>query len=234
MKSSTRLMLSAALTLAVHLGLLLNAGQPAANAVAHQVSSLMQFNLISSAHAEPFMTKKIQPIKTPKSEPKPSSKSKKIKLEPEIKKALPPKQNMAQPTQLKNKEPVREPQKVVKENASPSSQIKKTDVTSVTRDKNAVYLQSPRFKSLPPAPVYPRQARLRRQQGTALIHAQLNAQGQVIKTRLAKSSGYALLDKAAQKAITGWDFLPGTDSHGNSQVWVEVPVKFVLNPGKVS
>jgi protein TonB len=105
---------------------------------------------------------------------------------------------------------------------------------SVTRQVDNIIVQPARFKTLPPPPNYPRRARLRGQQGVALVHAKLNAAGEVTKTRLAKSSGFNLLDKAAIKAVYQWDFTPGSTSQSNVQVWVEIPVKFILNPIKVS
>lgn len=105
---------------------------------------------------------------------------------------------------------------------------------SVVRQQDNTVVQQARFKNLPPAPNYPRRARLRGQQGTSLIHAQLNTTGEVIKTRLVKSSGHSLLDKAAIKAVYQWDFMPGATSQGNVQMWVEIPVQFILNPLKVS
>ncbi len=113
----------------------------------------------------------------------------------------------------------------------PSHQIQ---TASIVREKNAILIQPPQYKSLPPPPAYPRRARLRGQQGTAFIHARLDITGEVIQTRLAKSSGFSLLDNAALKAVYGWDFMPGANSNDSEQVWVEIPVRFILNSDKVS
>lgn len=227
-------MLSAVLAMTAHIGLLFNAGQPVANADATQVSSVMQFNLVAVAQAEPFTPKQVQAEEPVTSAQKPSPVMKKKSQNPEIKKPVMAKTAVEEPIKIKKKDDSIQPEKAVKPTLSARTQLNKTKITSVVRDKNVVFLQEPRFKSLPPAPVYPRQARLRRQQGTALIHAQLSAKGDVINTRLARSSGFSLLDKAALKAIHGWDFMPGVDARGNTQVWVEVPVQFVLNPKKTS
>ncbi len=234
MKQPSRLVLSAVLAITAHIGLLFNAGQAVTNTDANQISTVMQFNLFSVAQAEPITPKQVQAVEPVKSALKPSPVMKKKSRKPEIKKPVITKTAVEEPIKIKKRDDSIQLEKSVKPTPSARTQPNKIKVTSVVRDKNVVFLQEPRFKSLPPAPVYPRQARLRGQQGTALIHARLNAKGEVIKTRMAKSSGFSLLDKAALKAIHGWGFMPGVDARGNKQVWVEVPVQFILNPKKVS
>lgn len=223
MNQSSRLTFSAAVTLTVHIVFLLKVGIPVASSDANLASTLMQINFISAAQAEPFPAKHLLVEASLKPTTMPSPDMKKNK-----------KQETKKETKKTNQANL--PRTNANANTKPNRPIQpsKTNLTSVVRDNNALFLQAPRFKSLPPAPNYPRQARLRRQQGTVLIHAQLNIKGDVIKTRIAKSSGFSLLDAAALKAIRGWDFMPGINDTSESQAWVEVPVQFILNPKKVS
>lgn len=232
MKQPSRLMLSAILAMTAHIGLLFNAGRPIANVVADQVSSVMQFNLISVARSELFTPKQVQAVEPVKSALPSPSVMKKKSQQAKIKKPVMRKTTVEEPVKTEKKDGLVHSEIAVKPTPGARTQPQKIKATSVARNKNVVFPQKPRFKSLPPPPVYPRRARLRGQQGTSLIHARLDAKGEVIKTRLAKSSGFSLLDKAALKAIHGWDFMPGVDTTGNTQVWVEVPVQFILNPNK--
>lgn len=79
-----------------------------------------------------------------------------------------------------------------------------------------------------PAPAYPSLARRRRYQGTVLLDVLVNAEGKVGKVRLFKTSGHAILDKAALAAVQGWQFVPGRRGEENIDMWVWVPVRFVL------
>lgn len=56
---------------------------------------------------------------------------------------------------------------------------------------------------------YPAEALRRRMEGTARIWVRVDASGQVIEAKVAASSGFAQLDKAALEAVSGWKFRPG-------------------------
>jgi protein TonB len=74
-----------------------------------------------------------------------------------------------------------------------------------------------------PKPLYPMQAKLRRQQGTVLLSIVLAA-GRVASVSVAQSSGYGILDSSARKwAAEKWTFPP--QYSGN----FEVPVAFQLD-----
>jgi protein TonB len=74
-----------------------------------------------------------------------------------------------------------------------------------------------------PRPVYPYIARQRREEGTVLLLVTLDAAGNPTNVSIAQSSGYSILDKAAQEQVSAsWRFKPGQAST------VEVPVEFHL------
>ena len=87
---------------------------------------------------------------------------------------------------------------------------------------------APRY-DINPQPAYPIQARRRGLQGTVMLKVLVDAGGSVADVRLAESSGHSILDQAAINAVRGWIFTPGTTGGRPKQMWVMVPVRFVLN-----
>ncbi len=250
MRERSRLMLSITLTVLVHLGFTFYVGNSAATVTTNSAQEVMNFNLM------PFTEQRVVPQKTLTAPSKPAklaSKSPIVKKKASVKKVVEKIQakTFTEKKLLISKEAVQSKEQPVKNNNETRSKISQVETStqltpsnldhentvkaaSIVRQTDNIILQPARFKSLPPPPNYPRRARLRGQQGIALIHARLNAAGEVINTRLAKSSGFSLLDKAAIKAVFQWDFTPGTAELDNAQVWVEIPVEFILNPLKVS
>jgi len=80
-----------------------------------------------------------------------------------------------------------------------------------------------------PKPVYPQQARRRRQEGVVTLWVQVGADGRAISVRIKKSSGYRLLDRAAKRAIATWTFTPATLLGLPVKSTAEVPVRFFLD-----
>jgi protein TonB len=76
------------------------------------------------------------------------------------------------------------------------------------------------------APHYPRAARLRGAEGTALLRVRIGPDGRVAELDLERSSGHADLDRAALRAVARWRFEPV----GASGTWVRIPVEFRLEP----
>ena len=77
-------------------------------------------------------------------------------------------------------------------------------------------------------PVYPEEARRRGQAGVVLIHVHIDSDGAVSSTALRRSSGFALLDDAALKAVAAWRFTPATVAGAGIACEADVPVEFVL------
>jgi protein TonB len=87
---------------------------------------------------------------------------------------------------------------------------------------------APRY-DINPEPSYPMQARRRGLQGTVMLRVLVDAGGSAADVRLAVSSGHSILDQAAMNSVRGWQFTPGMSGGRPRQMWVEVPVRFVLN-----
>ncbi len=57
-------------------------------------------------------------------------------------------------------------------------------------------------------PVYPPEAVRRAQQGAVILLIHVSPEGLAGSVDIARSSGFVLLDRAAQEAVSGWHFLP--------------------------
>lgn len=79
-----------------------------------------------------------------------------------------------------------------------------------------------------PAPVYPNQSRRLGEQGRVLLRVLVNASGSVDQITLRKSSGYPMLDSAAQDTVKTWRFVPAKRGDHAVTAWVVVPISFSL------
>lgn len=77
-----------------------------------------------------------------------------------------------------------------------------------------------------PAPIYPRLSEDRCEQGTVLLDVLVKADGTVGGVKITTSSGFKLLDQAAQKAVARWRFKPTTQDGIAIDDWYEIPVEF--------
>ncbi len=93
-----------------------------------------------------------------------------------------------------------------------------------------LYLAEPSFSEPPQAPVYPRQARHRGQQGEVLLAVWIDAAGAVAQVRVLHSSRFPLLDRAALQAVTRWRFTPARQDGRAVASYVKIPVRFRLDP----
>ena len=75
---------------------------------------------------------------------------------------------------------------------------------------------------------YPEIARRARLEGTVLIHARVNARGQVDRAEIIQSV-HPLLDKAALAAALRCRFTPAKQRTVSVPVWVAIPYRFRLN-----
>ena len=79
-----------------------------------------------------------------------------------------------------------------------------------------------------PQPSYPVFAKKRQQEGTVMLKVKVSTEGKAEVVELAESSGFSLLDEAAQLAVAKWQFIPAR--HGDVVVIasVIVPIRFAL------
>jgi len=80
-----------------------------------------------------------------------------------------------------------------------------------------------------PHPVYPLQAMRAGEQGTVVVLAQVNVDGQVTDARVVRHSGSIILDRAAPNEVRRWKFEPALHNGRPVVASVEVPVNYRLN-----
>jgi TonB family protein len=81
----------------------------------------------------------------------------------------------------------------------------------------------------PPKPTYPVQALRAHEQGTVLVLAQVNVDGQVTDARVVGRSGSTTLDRAAPNEVRQWKFEPALHNGRPVVASIEVPVNYRLN-----
>jgi protein TonB len=86
-----------------------------------------------------------------------------------------------------------------------------------------------RFRRPPRPPDYPSRAIELDLNGTVLIRALLDPEGDPREVRVHRSSGHAVLDHAAVAAVSRWAFEPASRDGQRIPAWVEVPVHFRLH-----
>ena len=77
-------------------------------------------------------------------------------------------------------------------------------------------------------PDYPGASRRFEEAGTVLVKALVDADGVPSQTVVGRSSGFERLDKAAMAAVSCFRFAPGSIGGRPSPMWVQVPIRFVL------
>ncbi|MEM1111914.1 MAG: energy transducer TonB [Pseudomonadota bacterium] len=76
---------------------------------------------------------------------------------------------------------------------------------------------------------YPRRARVRKQQGTALLYIEINRQGEVLNYRIHQSSGYKMLDKETLAMLKRAQPLPAMPASITGETMELIaPVEFFL------
>lgn len=99
-----------------------------------------------------------------------------------------------------------------------SSSIRKPAAPS---EQAATLLQQPK-------PAYPRDAERAGIEGTVMILASVDANGDVTDTRIDKRSGSASLDHAAMQEVRNWHFKPATHDGKAVTSMVQVPVQYKM------
>jgi protein TonB len=79
-----------------------------------------------------------------------------------------------------------------------------------------------------PAPDYPLTAQRRGLEGQVVLKVHVLASGQPDSVTVARSSGHAILDEAAIRAVVSWAFAPARRGHTPVDGWVQVPLTFKI------
>jgi len=125
-------------------------------------------------------------------------------------------------------------QEVFNNDDEPLENVAERDVSTQTAAKTdqsasaAVQMARPLYLTNS-APKYPRLARKKGYEGTVVLDVLVDENGKVEDLILFKSSGHAILDKAAISSVKKWLFEPGTIGRKKVKMRVKVPVRFKLN-----
>lgn len=76
---------------------------------------------------------------------------------------------------------------------------------------------------------YPKASLMNEEQGTVTMSFQVSASGDVLDSKVDKSSGFKNLDKAAIKAISACKFKPGTKDGKPDTTWTKVDYAWKLD-----
>jgi protein TonB len=122
-------------------------------------------------------------------------------------------------------EPETRPQKVPK----PVEQDQPASVGPVEAPQASAVIREaePRYRDNP-LPRYPMLARKRGYQGTVILDVFIDKDGRVMDMKVFKTSGYAVLDKAARATVEKWLFEPGMKGAEKIEMWVKIPIRFQL------
>jgi protein TonB len=75
---------------------------------------------------------------------------------------------------------------------------------------------------------YPKASLLNEEQGAVSMAFLVSPTGDVVESKVEKSSGYKNLDKAALKALAACKFKPGTKDGAPAQTWAKVDYVWAL------
>lgn len=117
---------------------------------------------------------------------------------------------------------------------APSASADDAPAAASEAASNAVSGAAPSVGQLPyaryaPRPPYPEAARRQTQEGKVRVRVLIGEDGTVRQTRLAASSGYPELDRAALETLPRWRFSPARRDGKAIDAWVVVPVVFALH-----
>ncbi|MGH1371794.1 MAG: energy transducer TonB [Cellvibrionaceae bacterium] len=96
------------------------------------------------------------------------------------------------------------------------------------KDELSRIRKNPSFSRPPTSPRYPSIAIKRHWQGEVVVHALVDARGDVSDLLVKHSSGFPVLDRSALEAVKGWNFEPTLVRGKSVPSWIEVPVEFSL------
>ncbi len=85
---------------------------------------------------------------------------------------------------------------------------------------------------LNPKPVYPVEARRRREEGVVVLAVQVNREGFPNRIQIVQSSRFQMLDEAAIRAVNQWRFTPARLGKLAVASQIQVPIRFKLSDSK--
>lgn len=131
-------------------------------------------------------------------------------------------------TQAKNEEPEQKKIEPVEQASHDEQQHVITPEQPDNSHYEPIVIREPNFRSRPQPPKYPKLALRRKQTGTVWVRALIDIDGKTKDVTVFESSGFEMLDNAALKAVSRWEFERASVNGMPTTAWVDVPVEFVL------
>ncbi len=156
-----------------------------------------------------------------------------IKSEP-VKPVIYPVESIPDPQNVLENKDKRFDQESLHKDDEPSEDVTERDVSTRTAARTepsasaAMQMARPLYLTNR-TPKYPRMARKKGYEGTVVLEVLVDENGKVDDLMLFKSSGHAILDKAAISSVKKWLFEPGTIGQKRVKMKVKLPVRFKLN-----
>lgn len=134
--------------------------------------------------------------------------------------------------------PKTKPQLATQPQKSTKTAAKQTETKTIKKDEvelikdsqvqTVQYVENPTIKGKRIAPKYPKRALMLKQEGITIVKVLVSEVGQVKEVETLQSSGYNLLDRAAQKAVSQWEFEPFYIADMATSSWVKIPIEFKI------
>ena len=226
----------------------LGAQQSAPELAVGQSSFAMALDFSNVAEASEVFVKEeaIKPLEEPKFEPEPEPEpDPEPEPEPEPEPASQPdpivakkpKQSPPEPPPLRKvqSKPIQAnstPKKTLPNRERMSASVQQHGLeqqTETTKTPVRVSVSQLAFDGNPPMPHYPRQARLKGDEGLVVVRIIIDRLGRVEKCFVVRSSGFGLLDAAALEASTALRFKPYRVNAKSKRTVVDMPFNFLLN-----
>ena len=129
-------------------------------------------------------------------------------------------------------EPVNEFEEMIEDDKDVSESIQVTESTAEIADEiDPPVLEPPKFGVSylnNPSPVYPAEAKRKKQQGVVMLRVLVAANGKPDQIEISESTGVQSLDNAALKAVEKWLFIPAKIGKDAISAYVIVPIRFNL------
>ncbi len=212
----------------------LGAQQSAPELAVGQSSFAMALDFSNVAEASEVFVKEeaIKLFEEPKFEPEPEPAS-----QPDPIVAKKPKQSPPEPPPLRKvqSKPIQAnstPKKTLPNRERMSASVQQHGLeqqTETTKTPVRVSVSQLAFDGNPPMPHYPRQARLKGDEGLVVVRIIIDRLGRVEKCFVVRSSGFGLLDAAALEASTALRFKPYRVNAKSKRTVVDMPFNFLLN-----
>ena len=103
----------------------------------------------------------------------------------------------------------------------------KASAAPTAADSASITVAVPMYKRNP-LHEYPPLAIRRQYEGTVLLDVLVDEDGRVVDLKVARSSGYRILDRSALADVKQWRFEPARRGGRPFEMWVKVPVRYEL------